>query len=70
MDRVKRIKKAINGKEHYEPYLQHKLMETYSIGHNELMEFPYKKYLEYSKIISLEKKEEKKKQERQSKKAR
>jgi len=44
------------------------MMEKCSVGHNELMEFPYEKYLEYSKIISLEQKEEKKEQERQKSK--
>lgn len=44
-------------------------METYSIGYNELMSFPYEKYLELSKIISLENKEEKKQAEREQKKA-
>lgn len=38
-------------------------METYSIGYNELMSFPYEKYIEFSKIIGLEAKEEKKRVE-------
>ena len=40
-------------------------MEHFSIGYNEIMDTPYDKYLEYSKIYSLEKKEEKKEKERQ-----
>lgn len=47
-------------------------MKEYSLGYNELMEFPYEKYLEFAKILSLESKEEKKKQnqsERQMQKA-
>ncbi len=43
-------------------------MEKYSIGYNELMNFPYEKFLEFSKIISLENKEEKKKMDEQEKK--
>lgn len=43
-------------------------MKEYSIGYNELMEFPYEKYLEFSKIISLEAKEKKKEQESQKRK--
>lgn len=39
-------------------------MEKYSIGYNELMSFPYEKYLEFSKIISLEAKEEMKEQKK------
>jgi len=69
VDRVKKIKKAIRGKKSYQGYSEHKIMETYSIGYNELMKFPYEKYLELSKIISLENKEEKKKAEREQKKA-
>lgn len=64
VERVKRIKKAIRGKETYQGYSEHKIMETYSIGYNELMSFPYEKYLEFSKIVSLEAKEEKKEQEK------
>mgnify|MGYP000701057044 CR=1 FL=1 len=44
------------------------MMEQYSIGYNELMSFPYEKFLELSKIISLENKEEKKRQEKQKSK--
>lgn len=40
-------------------------MKEYSIGYNELMEFPYERYLEFSKIIALEAKEEKKEKEKQ-----
>lgn len=36
-------------------------METYSIGYNELMDFPFEKYLEFSQIIVQENKEEKRK---------
>jgi len=39
-------------------------MEKYSIGYDELMSFPYEKYLEFSKIISLEAKEKKKEQDK------
>lgn len=44
------------------------MMEQYSIGYNELMNFPYEKYLELSKIISLENKEEKKRKEKEQSK--
>jgi len=63
-ERVKQIKKAIRGDTAYQPYTEHKLMENYSIGYDELMDFPYERYLECSKMISLEAKEEKKRQER------
>jgi len=39
-------------------------MKKYSIGYEELMSFPYEKYLEFSKIISLEAKEKKKEQDK------
>lgn len=42
-------------------------MEKYSVGYNDLMDFPYEKYLELSKIISLEAKHEKKQQEQEKK---
>jgi uncharacterized short protein YbdD (DUF466 family) len=67
--RIKKIKQAIRGDESYDKYVEHKLMEEFSIGYNELMEFPYERYLEHSKILNLEKKEEKRRQERQEKKA-
>lgn len=44
-------------------------MKEYSIGYHELMSFPFEKYLEYAKIISLEAKEEKKKQDEVENKA-
>jgi hypothetical protein len=65
---VRKIKKAIRGDDSYEAYNDHKLMEKFSIGYNELMDFPFEQYLEHSKIISLENKEEKKQQERQESK--
>lgn len=40
-------------------------MSEFSIGYNELMEFPFERYLEHSKILSLEAKEEKKESEKQ-----
>lgn len=43
------------------------MMKEYSIGYNELLDFPYEKYLEFAKILSLEAKEEKKQKERQEK---
>lgn len=43
-------------------------MENYSIGYQELLDFPFEKYLEFSQIITEEKKEEKKKQEQQERK--
>jgi hypothetical protein len=43
------------------------MMKEYSIGHGDLMDFPFEKYLEFSRIITEEKKEEKKEQERQEK---
>lgn len=59
------MKKAIRGDESYDKYVEHKLMANFSIGYNELMEFPYERYLEHSKIIALENKEEKRQQKRQ-----
>jgi len=70
-ERVKKIKKAIRGKDSYSPYAEHRIMVEYSISYNDLLDFPYEKYLEFSKIINLEAKEEKKrtdKQERQMEK--
>jgi len=64
-ERVRRIKKAIRGDEGYDHYTEHKLMSEFSIGYNELMDFPFERYLEHSKILSLEKKEEKKESEKQ-----
>jgi hypothetical protein len=64
-ERLKKIKRAVRGDDSYIHYTEHMLMETYSIGYNELMAFPYDKYLEFSKIISQENKEEKKRAERQ-----
>lgn len=43
------------------------MMMEYSISYNELLDFPYMKYLEFSKILTQEKKHEKKQQERQQK---
>lgn len=67
MERVKRIKRAIRGKESYQSFTEHTLMKEYSISYNQLMEFPYEKYLEFSKILALEAKEEKKEKEKQKK---
>jgi len=67
-ERIKKIKKAIRGDDSYQGYSEHKIMQEYSIGYEQLMQFPYEKYLEFSKIISLEAKEEKKEQEKQQKK--
>lgn len=39
------------------------MMKEYSISYQQLMDFPYERYLEFAKIISLEAKEEKKKNE-------
>jgi len=66
-ERVKKIKKAIRGKDNYSPYAEHRMMMEYSISYNELLDFPYIKYLEFSKILTQEKKHEKKQQERQQK---
>lgn len=41
------------------------MMEKYSIGYSELMDFPFDKYLEFSQILTEEAKEKKKKQARQ-----
>lgn len=43
-------------------------MSEFSIGYNELMAFPFERYLEHAKILSLEKKEEKKQNEKQQSK--
>ena len=67
-DRIKKIKRAIRGEDAYQHYTEHNIMKEYSIGYNELMSFPYEKYLEFSKIISLEAKHEKKQQEQAEKK--
>ncbi len=45
------------------------MMENYSIGYNELMDFPFEKYMEFSKIMTLEAKEEKKETKRKEKEA-
>jgi hypothetical protein len=42
-------------------------MEKYSLSYSQLMDFPYEKYLEFSKIIELENKEEKKEAEKAEK---
>lgn len=42
-------------------------MKEYSIGYQELMDFPFEKYLEFSRILTEEKKEEKKRREKQEK---
>jgi hypothetical protein len=42
-------------------------MKQYSIGYNELMSFPYEKYLEFSKIITLEEKEKEKERQKMEK---
>lgn len=44
-------------------------MEKYSIGYNELMDFPFGKYLEFAKIVNLEMKEEKKQKAEAERKA-
>lgn len=41
------------------------MMKEYAIGYNELMDFPFEKYLELLKIMSIEAKEEQKEAERQ-----
>lgn len=66
-DRVKKIKKTIRGDEQYDRYFEHKLMENYSIGYNELMDFPYEIYLEMSRIMSIEEKEKKKERDKKEK---
>lgn len=63
------MKKAIRGKSGYASYAEHKMMENYSIGYNELMDFPFEKYMEFSKIMTLEAKEEKKETKRKQKEA-
>ena len=40
-------------------------MQEYSISYNQLMSFPYEKYMEFAKIIALEAKHEKKEREKQ-----
>lgn len=40
-------------------------MREYSLSYQELMNIPYERFLELSKIISLENKEEKKEHEKQ-----
>lgn len=45
--------------------MDHKIMETYSIGYNELLDFPFEKYMEFTKIINLEEKEEQKERQKQ-----
>jgi hypothetical protein len=40
-------------------------MREYSLSYEELMNIPYERFLELSKIISLENKEEKKEHEQQ-----
>jgi len=40
-------------------------MEKFCMSHQDLMDMPYDRYLEFSKIYSLEKKEEQKKQKKQ-----
>jgi hypothetical protein len=44
-------------------------MKEYSIGYQELLDFPFEKFLEFGKIVSLEKKEEAKKEKKAKKKA-
>lgn len=66
-ERIRRMKKAIRGQDAYQPYTEYKMMEKFGIGHDELMDFPYEKFLEYAKLSSLEAKyEQKKSQEMQS----
>lgn len=60
-DRIKKIKKSIRGDDSFISYTEHQIMKEYSVGYNELLRFPFKKYLDFMKIISLEKKEEAKK---------
>ena len=45
------------------------MMKEYSVSYQQLMDFPYERYLELAKIISLEAKEEKKKNEEMQRKA-
>jgi len=40
-------------------------MAEFSIGYRELMNFPFERYLEHSKILELEAKEEKKQREKE-----
>jgi len=40
------------------------MMKEYSVSYQQLMDFPYERYLEFAKIISLEAKEEKKRNEK------
>jgi len=63
-ERIREIKKAIRANKSYQPYTEHKVMENYGIGYRELMEFPYERYLEFSKMISLEAKEEQRETEK------
>jgi len=42
-------------------------MKEYGIGHENLLDFEYEKYLEFSRILTEEAKEEKKNQEKQQK---
>ena len=66
-ERLRRIKKSIRGKDNYSTYAEHRLMKEYGIGHEDLLDFEYEKYLEFSRILTEEAKEEKKKQEKQQK---
>lgn len=43
------------------------MMKEYSIGYQDLMDFPFEKYLEFSRILTEENKEEKKRKEKQQK---
>lgn len=45
------------------------MMKEMGWSYEDLMELPYDEYLNYSRIMSLEKKEEKKESERQQRKA-
>jgi len=68
-ERIRRIKKAIRGKKSYNSYTEHTMMKVYSVSYQQLMDFPYERYLEFAKIISLEAKEEKKKNEEMKREA-
>lgn len=67
-ERIRKIKKSIRGKDTYSTFSEHKIMENYSIGYQELLDFPFEKYLEFSQIITEETKEEKKRKEKQERK--
>ena len=60
------MKKAIRGEGSFRSYEEMKLMSELGCSYNQLMDTPYEKYLDFRRLLNLEKKEEKKEQERQT----